>query len=140
MTLIISLFFYSQYHDYICLVQGPVDAVKDPVPLILVGTNIHQRNTRGQILEPGKCGSKESERKSYVTFNNGLKMASDIKAQGFFECSAKTRVSKSGLSREKNFPWPFRSGPVTPVRHKAGSARLYYLRIRLEASIFGFRK
>ena len=27
-----------------------------------------------------------------VDFNNGLKMAATIKAQGFFECSAKTRV------------------------------------------------
>ena len=71
------------------------------MPFILVGTKINKRNTRVQILEPGKRGSKEIERKFFVTFNNGLKMASDIKAQGFFECSAKTRVSKSGLRREK---------------------------------------
>ena len=109
------------------------------MPFILVGTKIHNRRDTGvQILD--KRGSKEIERKSSVTFNNGLKMASDIKAQGFFECSAKTRVSKSGLRPKKTFLWHFGPGPVTPVRHKAGLAWLYYLRIWLEARKFGFRK
>ena len=111
------------------------------MPFILVGTKINKRNTRVQILiEPGKHHSKEIEQKSSVTFNNGLKMASDIKAQGFFECSAKTRVSKSGLHREKTFLWHFGPGSVTLVQHKAGSARLYCLRIWLGARNFGFWK
>ena len=96
----------------------------DSVPFILVGTKIHKRNTRVQILEPGKKGSMEVEQSS-VTFNNGLKMASDIKAQGFFECSAKTRVSYSGLCREKTYLWGFRPCPT--------QTGLYHHRIWLEA-------
>ena len=89
-----------------------------------MGTKIHKRNTRVQILEPEKHGSKKIEQISYVTFNNGLKMASDIKAQGFFECSAKTRVSISEPCRDKTYLWGFGPGPT--------QTGLYNLRIYLE--------
>ena len=93
------------------------------MPFILVGTNVHNRN-KG-VLESGKGGSQEIERKSSVTFENGLKMASDIKAQGFFECSAKTRVSKSGLCQMKTYLLGFGPSPT--------QTGLYHHRIWLEA-------
>ena len=74
--------------------------VKDStaVPFILAGTKTHKRDTRVQITEPGVSGAKKIEHTSPLTFSKGLKMAADIKAQGFFECSAKTGVSYIKIS------------------------------------------
>ena len=51
--------------------------VKDStaVPFILAGMKDHSGDT------------------TQVTFNEGLRMSEDIKARGFFECSAQTGVS-----------------------------------------------